>query len=622
MSNAFELEPGSTIGHFRIDKKLGEGGMGAVFLAKDLTLSRHVAIKFMSRAQVAQNTKASVRQSMEKRFIREAKSAAAINHPNIAQIYEANFETDIWYIAMEYIEGQSLFDQMAEGKRYSIEEVVSICKQTIYGLDHAWSKYKIIHRDIKPHNLMLSGDGLVKIVDLGLAKPLEQQNDDTQGIELTGAGTPLGTPPYMAPEQAAGNKDINFSADIFSLGATIYELLAGQKAFNEKSAPMVYMSQVQKKYPPIKDLNPDTPDSMVSLIDAMLEPKVEDRISSYGEIQIKLDRVTHGNIDRSPDNQVQGTLVHCPNCEHKMSFDQPMDKDEVQCPKCKAAIQVSNNQSKKEKKGLAKQNPQVFSPSKASSKNRKGLILESFTSDECLILEQEYGIQSQDLHALQFELSWESGILALILGSQISSIDESVSGLNDPIQIQSEFKQKRSDYHEFICDQFKIFTDIHKSLHSVMTKDLEIVLNSNELNALFGFANKTEILFAGLREFHHSVAGQPFPKDKLTIDLKRFVFDWMPAKMSKSILKEPAYMSDLYSQLHQILLSWCPFYFGILNQLIDRLKDQESKSRDSIIANFQYSFLPPNFYQFYCLSRELNIGFHKAKSVASNLVVE
>ena len=285
------FEPGKTISHFRIEKLLGEGGMGAVYLAEDLTLSRRVAIKFMHRSLLVQQTNEVGREGLEKRFIREAKSAAAINHPNLAQIYEANFDSDNWFIAMEFIDGSSLFDLLLEGKKFSVTEVVSICRQVVSGLDFAWENYKIVHRDIKPHNIMLTKNRLIKIVDLGLAKPLIADETEYEMPDLTCAGTPIGTPQYMAPEQATGQKDITYLVDIFSLGATLYEVVTGSKAFNGNTAPMIYMAQVQKKFASLAEVKKDLPEALVKLIHSMLEPSPEDRISSYPEVLDVLNKI-------------------------------------------------------------------------------------------------------------------------------------------------------------------------------------------------------------------------------------------------------------------------------------------------------------------------------------------
>lgn len=315
-----KLEAGATVSHFRLEKKLGEGGMGAVYLAEDLTLSRRVAIKFMSRALLAQVSNPTVRESIEKRFIREARSAAAINHPNLAQIYEANFESNNWYIAMEFIDGQAIDEVIASGRVLSVQEIIGYTRQIIAGLSHAWEFYKIVHRDIKPANIMITRQDMVKIVDMGLAKPMTSAKDGDDGIpDITCAGQPIGTPQYMAPEQATGESDINNRVDIFALGATLYELIASKKCFNERTAPLIYMAQMQRKYTRLIDLRPDIPEGLSELIDDMLQPSAMERIGDYKEIQERLDTLGTMAIDmdatmvvpsgRTPAKPAMGTAT-------------------------------------------------------------------------------------------------------------------------------------------------------------------------------------------------------------------------------------------------------------------------------------------------------------------------
>lgn len=284
----FKLAAGSTVSHFRLEKKLGEGGMGSVYLAEDLTLSRQVAIKFMSRSEIAQQGDDKLVANLEQRFIREAKSAAAINHPNVCQIYEANFETENWFIAMELIGGKALSELLEEGKTFSGAEVVQILMQAVSGLKFAWDHYNIVHRDIKPQNIMLTSDGQVKIVDLGLAKPVAANDPDYEMPELTGAGVPIGTPQYMAPEQAAGETDIDHRADIFALGVTVYELLTGKKAFTQKTAPMIYIAQMKRDYTPIGELRTGLPQGLVDLVDELLAPNKSERLGDYQTLLQKL----------------------------------------------------------------------------------------------------------------------------------------------------------------------------------------------------------------------------------------------------------------------------------------------------------------------------------------------
>ncbi|NQZ70765.1 MAG: serine/threonine protein kinase, partial [Lentisphaeria bacterium] len=298
----FNFDVGSTISHFRLEKKLGEGGMGAVYLAEDITLSRKIALKFMNRDMLTKLSDENLRRTIETRFIREAKSAAAINHPNLAQIYEANFDSDIWFIAMEYIDGYDLVGKLEKNERFTIEEVLDIAKQTVSGLMFAWDNYKIIHRDIKPHNIMVTHSGIVKIVDLGLAKPMANLDDDLP--DVTCAGQAVGTPHYMAPEQAAGEKDIDHSVDIFALGSTLYEILTGQKAFSEKTAAMIYMSQISKQYTPIQELRNDIPDDLARLIEKMLEPTLEERVTDYAELLDLFNRINVSDIGDNDETMI------------------------------------------------------------------------------------------------------------------------------------------------------------------------------------------------------------------------------------------------------------------------------------------------------------------------------
>ena len=288
-SNSFKLEPGHTISHFRLEKLLGEGGMGAVYLAEDLTLSRRVAIKFMRRSMLATLPNPEIRKKVEGRFIREAKSAASINHPNIAQIYEANFETDHWYIAMEFIDGKPLDEILTKDGPFKVKRAMDIILQVSNGLEYAWDSYKIIHRDIKPQNLMLSKRGHVKIVDLGLAKPIIESGEEE--LELTGAGVPVGTPYYMAPEQAAGGT-VNHQTDIFALGATIYELLSGKKCFQGKTPPMIYNKQINKDYLPLTEFGID--EKVSRLIDRMLEPDQSKRVDCYDALIDEVEGLKDG----------------------------------------------------------------------------------------------------------------------------------------------------------------------------------------------------------------------------------------------------------------------------------------------------------------------------------------
>ena len=278
-------KPGTKVGRFEIEKKLGEGGMASVYLAKDLTLFRTAALKVLEQNKVLRALTLNERENLKNRFVREAQTAALINHPNITQIYDANFDSDSWYIAMEYIDGDTLNGLLKNGYTFSLDEILSLLYQVASGLKYAWDKFHIIHRDINPMNIMVNEDGDIKIVDLGLAKPVvitDLTNDCSS--KLTMPGTPVGTPWYMAPEQATGIEDIDHRADIYSLGATMYELCTGQRAFSGKTTFNIYKQQMMEEYQPIEQFRDDCSVDFTTLDDNMLKPDRNHRVDNYEDI--------------------------------------------------------------------------------------------------------------------------------------------------------------------------------------------------------------------------------------------------------------------------------------------------------------------------------------------------
>jgi serine/threonine protein kinase len=217
---------GQSLGHYRIESLLAEGGMGVVYRAVDVRLERPVAIKVLRPGAVADRERT-------RRFVREARAASALNHPNIVTIYEIDRSDGVDFIAMEYVPGQPL-DRVIEGGGLAQDDVLRYAIQAADALSKAHGA-GIVHRDLKPGNIMLTPDGSVKLLDFGVAKLVETVSDDTrttlQSSPLTEEGTIVGTIAYMSPEQAEG-KPIDARSDIFSFGAILYEMVAGRRAFS------------------------------------------------------------------------------------------------------------------------------------------------------------------------------------------------------------------------------------------------------------------------------------------------------------------------------------------------------------------------------------------------------
>ncbi|MHC4598714.1 MAG: serine/threonine-protein kinase, partial [Planctomycetota bacterium] len=206
---------GRKLGNFLIQEKVGAGGMGTVYRANQEGLERPVAVKILHGARRSP--------TFLKRFLREAKSAAQISHPNVVQVYTAGVEDSVHYIAMEFLQGSSVGDLLDARRSFSESEVISIGKQAALGLQAA-ARRSLIHRDVKPDNLILDDDSVIKVADFGLAKDVESHS------RLTEDKVTIGTIAYMSPEQIRGG-ELDLRSDIYALGATLFHLATGRPAF-------------------------------------------------------------------------------------------------------------------------------------------------------------------------------------------------------------------------------------------------------------------------------------------------------------------------------------------------------------------------------------------------------
>ena len=260
------------IGRYEIKRELGRGAMGVVYLGEDPTIGRRVALK-TTRIDVHGTEP----QELLKRLKVEARAAGGLNHPNIVTIYDAGEEQGLFYIAMEYIEGTTLQDKLAQMYSLPTAKVVHYARQMCAGLDYAHER-GIIHRDVKPANLMITADDVVKIMDFGVAKI---------GGQMTSTGSIVGTPSYMSPEQLAGKK-VDGRSDIFSLGVCLYELLVGEKPFTGDSVATLVTSIVNTPHRPIQQLDSKIPQGVAKVIDRALQKDPEKRYQRAKEMAADL----------------------------------------------------------------------------------------------------------------------------------------------------------------------------------------------------------------------------------------------------------------------------------------------------------------------------------------------
>jgi serine/threonine-protein kinase len=274
------------LGRYRLLRKLGEGGMGAVYLSEDDRGCLPIAIKVLSR-RVAKNP------AFMQRFRAEAEAMAKLNHANIVRAYGMGVDRGRPYLVMEFCEGETLDRRLRREERIHSAEASRILIQVACALQYAHAR-GIIHRDIKPANIILANDGVAKILDLGLAK-----RHDPEDPGLTRVGHFVGTPNYISPEQARGAKEVDGRSDIYSLGATFYHLVTGEPPFHGASTFEIVSQHVAGQVPDPQDVRLGIPDSVAHVIRRMMAKNPADRYRDCGELRGDLERIARGKPPRT-----------------------------------------------------------------------------------------------------------------------------------------------------------------------------------------------------------------------------------------------------------------------------------------------------------------------------------
>ena len=303
---------------YEIIKTIGEGGMANVYLANDTILDRKVAIKVL-RGDLSNDEK------FIRRFKREALSVSNLSHPNIVEVYDVGEEDGNYYIVMEYIEGKTLKQLLQKRGALTLNEVIDIMTQLTDGLAHAHEAY-IIHRDIKPQNIMIEDNGLVKITDFGIAMALNS-------TQLTQTNSVMGSVHYLPPEQANG-KGSTVKSDIYSLGILMYELLTGSVPFKGDTAVEIALKHMKEKIPSIRKQNPTIPQSVENIVLKATAKNPKNRYDNvrdmYKDLQTALQRDNEKRlVYEYPENDLEETKV-IPQVtkEIKQVIDKPTAKEE------------------------------------------------------------------------------------------------------------------------------------------------------------------------------------------------------------------------------------------------------------------------------------------------------
>lgn len=270
--------------HYSVERRLGTGAMGVVYLARDLRIGRHVALKTLRTGREASFDDSGIQIESFNRFKREAQVCASLLHPNIVTLYEIGAQADrlVW-MAMEYVEGESLASILQRRGRLPLDMAVGIMVDVLRGLAYAHDR-GVVHRDVKPANILIAADGTAKIADFGIARA-----SDANLTDITDRGRLLGTPHYMSPEQVAGRR-VDGRSDLFSAGIVFYEMISGRKPFDSASLTDVLYSVVNRPVPPVREVDPELPRWCARWIDRMLEKKPENR---WGDAHVAARELRH-----------------------------------------------------------------------------------------------------------------------------------------------------------------------------------------------------------------------------------------------------------------------------------------------------------------------------------------
>ena len=272
---------GQLLGHFHLQEFVGGGGMGAVFKALDTTLDRIVAVKVVASQSISS-------EDLQRRFLIEAQSTARLDHPNIARIHFVGRDRGLPYIVFEYIDGVNLRDLVLNHGAIPLGDALSYTCQIAHALAHAWQK-EVVHRDIKPSNILVTREGQAKLVDMGLAR--FRQVGAAAENDLTTTGVTLGTFDYISPEQARDPREVDTRSDIYSLGCTLFYMLAGRPPFAEGTAVQKLLQHQDQSPPELSQLRPDIPESVSQLVSQMLAKSPELRPQTPTELVVNCYKI-------------------------------------------------------------------------------------------------------------------------------------------------------------------------------------------------------------------------------------------------------------------------------------------------------------------------------------------
>jgi len=419
------------IGGYEILSKLGEGAMGAVYKAKQLSLGRTVALK------VLHGRLASDKEYLD-RFRREATTAAKLHHPNIVHVFEFDEHGGVPYLAMEYVKGKPLSERCVGGGKMPEKEALQIVRQIALGLGHA-AQAGIIHRDIKPANILMDAEGHAKLADLGLAKP---ELDEDRSLTRTGAV--MGTPNYISPEQAKGARDLDIRSDIYSLGATLFHLVTAQVPFQGDSTITVINHHINTPLRSPRTVEPSLSVACCALIERMMAKAPEDRPQTPEELASEIDAALTG---RATDETI---AVRC-RCGKSFQMPKQYEGRMGRCSSCGRQVAITARRVQQSEAPLELRLVDEQAELKAERQQEYDSLKEAIAADPTAT---EPHVQLADLcnEIGQMQEALEHYRTAYILDSSLKHVLDRIEAIGGPMErakLEVEEKEEEARVDEF-----------------------------------------------------------------------------------------------------------------------------------------------------------------------------
>jgi len=304
---AMSIGKGTIIGGFQVERTIGKGAMGTVYLAKQLSMDRMVALKILPQM-------VTVDKEMVQRFINEVHMLARVDHPNIVTAFEAGEHEGVYYLAMTYVDGEDLGTRIKREGKIPEKEALQIMRKAAVALAYAWNEHKILHNDMKPDNILIDHKGEVRIMDLGLAK------DTFESTGLTMSGVAFGTPNYMSPEQATGARDLDFRSDQYAVGASLYRLITGALPHSGTSVIEVLTKKNTEPIPSPRRINPEITEGCEHLLTVLMAKERQLRYDTWEEVITDIDHVINGELPQAAmPGEGESTIIPLATSRHKQA---------------------------------------------------------------------------------------------------------------------------------------------------------------------------------------------------------------------------------------------------------------------------------------------------------------